>query len=807
MSEIVPLINNVNVSIYMNRLVTPTSMIKIGNAFEEKANQITFDFNGSWDGLEKTIVFITPKNVKKNPRDIVNDVFLVTSDILDGAGTLHYTIYGSVSQVFKRNVSGTFSVGAAQTELGGTSSSAFTDIVSDSILATEESVIQTGLCLKATEDSITKTQESVTATDECIGVIEAGVIAVNAMNASRELTELSTLDANDVVERAENAIINYNDITSVVIEAKNAALSATSASIAQTGLCEAATASAVEIVETVQGKIDRGEFVGEQGERGDPGSPKGAFATKALLTSSYPTGNANIYVVTADGGWYYWSGAEWVKGGLYQSAVYDVLNRCINPLPSSLTGFSFTLSNGSYDATDANDKHIKFTATALYGQFTLSDPAVVADFKGHKIYVAAEVKTTAANTTFMLHNGGAIQDSLIVPVSIDGGYSRVSKIISYSLTANAFLLRVIDYRNTGWTEISAKKFMYVDLTAKFGAGNEPSVEIFEKYVEYINNGSSFISGYVASVAAAKAYYSETSGRSLTANSIENSNILEYVENIINVYGVMSNKRICRTSVRKFGQNNIWMMHSIAYKEAIELETFATGTEFGGDTDWIGPYQVASLLNGDGNTVGFTGGNHKYPNIDGNIDANTISCDIYLDGKLITEYGTYNGKETVIQIHNQIMGYNTVSLGRYILDERVTYTIYNNKIDVDVRIIPLEDVSISLYYGMQVPSVNLFSAIHFVGGIVDSPQIIGDLSSGPYNTNFIDSVVFASEEVSLAEHLDNTVSLGLRDHIRSTDPCFLTNPQKAYAQLITTAHTFVQYEKLAWRGYYQINDII
>jgi len=49
------------------------------------------------------------------------------------------------------------------------------------------------------------------------------------------------------------------------------------------------------------------------------GSPKGTYATTALLATAFPTGNTNIYVVTADGGWYYWSGAVWTSGGTYQA--------------------------------------------------------------------------------------------------------------------------------------------------------------------------------------------------------------------------------------------------------------------------------------------------------------------------------------------------------------------------------------------------------------------------------------------------------------------------------------------------------
>jgi len=50
----------------------------------------------------------------------------------------------------------------------------------------------------------------------------------------------------------------------------------------------------------------------------EKGSPKGAYATVAGLQAAYPTGNSNIYVVTADGKWYFWNGTAWTAGGVYQ---------------------------------------------------------------------------------------------------------------------------------------------------------------------------------------------------------------------------------------------------------------------------------------------------------------------------------------------------------------------------------------------------------------------------------------------------------------------------------------------------------
>lgn len=49
------------------------------------------------------------------------------------------------------------------------------------------------------------------------------------------------------------------------------------------------------------------------------GSPKGTYATLSALQTAYPTGTTGVYIVTADGGWYYWNGSAWTKGGTYQS--------------------------------------------------------------------------------------------------------------------------------------------------------------------------------------------------------------------------------------------------------------------------------------------------------------------------------------------------------------------------------------------------------------------------------------------------------------------------------------------------------
>ena len=49
------------------------------------------------------------------------------------------------------------------------------------------------------------------------------------------------------------------------------------------------------------------------------GSPRGVYATLAALKAALPNGGYGIYIVSADGNWYYWNNNTWASGGLYQS--------------------------------------------------------------------------------------------------------------------------------------------------------------------------------------------------------------------------------------------------------------------------------------------------------------------------------------------------------------------------------------------------------------------------------------------------------------------------------------------------------
>ena len=89
------------------------------------------------------------------------------------------------------------------------------------------------------------------------------------------------------------------------------------------------------------------------------GSPKGVYATLAALQAAYPTGANGIYVVSADGHWYYWNGTAWTDGGVYQSAVGVV------PETRTIAGLELTSDITKNQLQKALDSNIVYTINSF----------------------------------------------------------------------------------------------------------------------------------------------------------------------------------------------------------------------------------------------------------------------------------------------------------------------------------------------------------------------------------------------------------------------------------------------------------
>ncbi|WP_439874863.1 GDSL-type esterase/lipase family protein [Bacillus mycoides] len=72
-------------------------------------------------------------------------------------------------------------------------------------------------------------------------------------------------------------------------------------------------------VEVLSGNKADKSYVDEKVSSIASGSPKAVYATLNDLNTAKPTGDSNVYVVSADGKWYYWNKMMWTAGGVYQS--------------------------------------------------------------------------------------------------------------------------------------------------------------------------------------------------------------------------------------------------------------------------------------------------------------------------------------------------------------------------------------------------------------------------------------------------------------------------------------------------------
>jgi hypothetical protein len=87
-------------------------------------------------------------------------------------------------------------------------------------------------------------------------------------------------------------------------------------------------ASQTDVTNAVSPKADK-SYVDTQVQALANGSPKGVFATLVALqadsNANTTDGRKSIYLVSADGKWYYWNGSAWTAGGLYQGADVPAL--------------------------------------------------------------------------------------------------------------------------------------------------------------------------------------------------------------------------------------------------------------------------------------------------------------------------------------------------------------------------------------------------------------------------------------------------------------------------------------------------
>ena len=238
-------------------------------------------------------------------------------------------------------------------------------------------------------------------------------------------------------------------------------------------------------------------------------------------------------------------------------------------------------------------------------------------------------------------------------------------------------------------------------------------------------------------------------------------------------------KIIQLTLKPTGGNNLFDFSSFAYKisDNAALSDLESGFSLvsAGDTDWHAPFQIQSVNNVDGDNISdgvyrvyFTGGNHQYNNSGGGSTstARLVSLAFFVDGKSVSDFKGYCTNIRIEWVNN-VQGYNTTKAdgtGREILQERHIMELGVGEIKERIVLTPLEDIKISLWYGVQAfaQSVN---SIEFIGS--DNRQ-----TTNSANINSISKrcrrMQLNRDSISVGIEIDESLDLGTRDKVTANN---------------------------------------
>lgn len=216
------------------------------------------------------------------------------------------------------------------------------------------------------------------------------------------------------------------------------------------------------------------------------GAPKGTYATLAELQAAFPSGNNNIYVVLADGNWYYWGGSAWTSGGIYQASTS-------NEFPATNLVSNGNFSNGTTGWTPQNST-LSAAANTLSIVGNGGSPFVTGltpignKIVGHKYYYRVRARVTNAVSTNLGITGDAVIKFQANPVQ--NQWYDIKAVHTATTTYSSLLLqhRYADAATANGKVAEIQYALVLNLTQIFGAGNEPTeTEMDEILAKFPNN--------------------------------------------------------------------------------------------------------------------------------------------------------------------------------------------------------------------------------------------------------------------------------------------------------------------------------
>ena len=222
------------------------------------------------------------------------------------------------------------------------------------------------------------------------------------------------------------------------------------------------------------------------------------------------------------------------------------------------------------------------------------------------------------------------------------------------------------------------------------------------------------------------------------------------------------------------------------------------------TDWLGPYMVKALENGDGGGCAFTGGWHSIKRDNRYYKTGTTFIfDVESKDGIVKNNIVTNGA-VIIQITNLIQGYNTLKSERGILREEIQIEADNGQFNINVKTTALEDILVMKYYGPQTQNYEWKGGIQYNDGDLNSIKKYSQ--SGPKkDVGVINSFSLWSEDKKhmLFCSINENKGIGTFKNIPDNLPTIFTESYgKTYFNLINGSGVYLSSgENITFEGRY------
>jgi lysophospholipase L1-like esterase len=231
-------------------------------------------------------------------------------------------------------------------------------------------------------------------------------------------------------------------------------------------------------------------------------SPKGTYATLSDLQSAFPTGTTGIYVVTADGCWYYWNSqtTSWTSGGTYQSTKIAEGTVVIPTLePSISNNFSAKYNKSKLLSTDDSSidysKYVSFQDYCGYA-YRL-DTSNLTTIRGFEFKTYVKIKTSNSNNLYSLEmtiRDGNNFDNILKTIT-----KTVNIVADYNTYYKLFYESFETYLNVGSYANIYVSIRFINNDVGCGVINDnttyPSSSLLSSSTTYTNkyyNGSAWV---------------------------------------------------------------------------------------------------------------------------------------------------------------------------------------------------------------------------------------------------------------------------------------------------------------------------